>query len=598
MPVNYQVTNADFAGSNLEYILLRRDQWTSGNLWTWGANGSGQLGDGTSTTTRTSPNTIVASGSIIWEKVVISAFNFAGIKTDGTLWTSGTGTTNGLTTLNRLTPVTPLGGGTNWEEIAFTNDNMVGVKTDGSIWTWGTNDKGQLGIGTTVNNTTPTTPLGGIGDWVKCAASFQSSAAVRENGTLWAWGSNVNGALGTLEATSASRSSPITVAGGGTTWTNVFGGISPYYFALKSDNTGWAWGVNANATLGDATTVDKSSPVAIFGSYSWKSLAGGVQHAAGIQTDGTLWTWGGNSAGELGNGTTIGRTTPVPVAGGGTLWKQVSCGYRCTGAIKTDGTMWTWGFNKYGQLGNGGTASRSSPVLMDFGAGAGTNTINNWQTVSFGGVSQGASLDNTSVAAISEDVTIMPIINVYAAAGTFTETIPQGMSSVIIEAWGGGGGGGGCGGPDAVGSFSDGGIGGGGGYARSYLDVRFCAGQTFSVTVGLAGSEGGNAVPEGAAGADATDSTVTNGTYTTSVNVIGGLGTGGGPGNITLGVGADGVQGGGTGGNLYNSSAFTSVIGRNSVTGGTGGQRGFNINATLSITPKPGTDGKVIFTYQ
>ena len=315
---NYQV--------DVDDILMRREYFSDGTLWTWGLNVSSQLGDGTAT--------------------------------------------------SKSSPVTTAGGGTNWKQVASGAKHTAVIKTDGTLWTWGYNNFGGLGDGTATNRSSPVTTAGGGTNWKQVACGGDQTAAIKTDGTLWTWGFNEIGYLG--DGTTTNRSSPVTTAGGGTNWKQVAGG---YYHtaAIKTDGTLWIWGRNwPSGFLGDGTATDRSSPVTTAGGgTNWKQVACGLFHTAAIKTDGTLWTWGSNSYGKLGDGTTISRSSPVTTAGGGTNWKQVAGGYEYIAAIKTDGTLWTWGYNGYGQLGDGTTTSRSSPGTT---AGGGTN----WKQVACG----------------------------------------------------------------------------------------------------------------------------------------------------------------------------------------------------------------------
>jgi YD repeat-containing protein len=359
------------------------DQYLGDRLWTWGDNIYGEQGTG-NTTNRSSPGT-TAGGGTNWKQVSCGDYLTAAVKTDGTLWTFGRNDDGQLgtgTTTSRSSPGTTAGGATNWKQVSVGNGYAAAIKTDGTLWTWGYNGYGQLGTGTTTNRSSPGTTAGGGTNWKQVSVSTGShTAAIKTDGTLWTWGVNVHGQLGdgTGGVDKPIRSSPGTTAGGGTNWKQV--SVGTYASAaVKTDGTLWTWGYNTYGQLGDGTTTDRSSPVTTAGGgTNWKQVSMGyITRAAAVKTDGTLWTWGYNYYGDLGDGTTVSRSSPGTTAGGGTNWKQVSMGtYASAAAIKTDGTLWTWGYNANGQLGTGTTTSRSSPGTT---AGGGTN----WKEVSMG----------------------------------------------------------------------------------------------------------------------------------------------------------------------------------------------------------------------
>jgi alpha-tubulin suppressor-like RCC1 family protein len=359
--------------------------------FTWGRNTSGQLGDGT-TTARSSPGSIAGGGT--WTSLTTGENSFAGIKTDGTLWTWGGNNYGQLgdgTTTARSSPGTTAGGGTNWKQAAVTfvystQNTMAAIKTDGTLWTWGGNAYGALGDGTTTARSSPGTTAGGGTNWKQVVCGLRMVAAIKTDGTLWTWGYNSTGQLG--DGTTSTRSSPVTTAGGGTNWKQVASGYDAIG-AIKTDGTLWVWGLNNAGQVGDGTVSARSSPVTTAGGgTNWKQVASGLQAIGAIKTDGTLWTWGVNDRGQLGDGTITSRRSPGTTAGGGTNWKQVSMGSEFSGAIKTDGTLWGWGMNNYGQLATGLTSPDrySSPIQTVI---AGTN----WKQVMCG---------YTQAAAISE----------------------------------------------------------------------------------------------------------------------------------------------------------------------------------------------------
>ena len=252
---------------------------------------------------------------------------------------------------------------------------------DGNLFAWGTATLGRLGNGATTGNiSTPVTTFSGGTNWKQLGSgSGGHTAAIKTDGTLWTWGNGNNGQLG--NAVTTDISTPVTTFSGGTNWKQVASG-SNFTAAIKTDGTLWTWGRGDSGQLGNASTTHVSTPVTTFaGGTNWKQVSTGISNIAAIKTDGTLWTWGAGNNGRLGNGaTTIGSiSTPVTTFSGGTNWKQVSAsGGGHVGAIKTDGTLWTWGAATNGRLGNGATIGDKSTPVTTFSGGT------NWKQVDCG----------------------------------------------------------------------------------------------------------------------------------------------------------------------------------------------------------------------
>jgi len=342
-------------------------------LWTWGFAGLGINRGGAAST----PVTTFAGGNN-WKQTACGTYYGAAIKTDGTLWVWGDNSRVQLgdnTTTTRNTPVTTFAGGTDWKSVVCEGLHTVAIKTDGSLWTWGANNGGQLGDNTITDRSTPVTTFAGGNDWKSVSCGGNRTAAIKTDGSLWVWGVGTRGELGTNNTTT--RSTPVTTFVGGNNWKSVASG-SNHMAAIKTDGTLWTWGWNNSGELGINNRNQQNAPVTTFaGGTTWKSVACGGSFTAAIKTDGTLWTWGLNSSGQLGDNTIITRSTPVTTFAGGTNWKSVAASNAMVAAIKTDGTLWTWGRGGEGALGINASTNRSTPVTTFAGG-------NNWKQVSVG----------------------------------------------------------------------------------------------------------------------------------------------------------------------------------------------------------------------
>ncbi len=238
------------------------------------------------------------------------------------------------------------------------------IKSDGSMWAWGLNENGQLGDGTLAERLSPAQIAAGSA-WAAVAAGASHTVAIRSDGTLWAWGLNSNGQVG--DGTTADRDVPVQI-GSATNWRSLAAG-GDHTVGLRTDGTLWTWGSNSNGQLGDGTTVDRLNPTQIGVAGTWTAVAAGASHTLAIRSDGTLWAWGLNGSGQLGDATTVNRTSPVQT-GSATDWSQVAAGGDHSIAVDSDGNLWTWGLNSSGQLGDATTTNRLSPIEVASGFSA------------------------------------------------------------------------------------------------------------------------------------------------------------------------------------------------------------------------------------
>jgi alpha-tubulin suppressor-like RCC1 family protein len=259
--------------------------------------------------------------------------------------------------------------------------------TYGELWGWGRwNGTSELNI------LSPVVISESATTWCQVSAGGGATLAVKTNGTLWGWGADSEGALGN-NTRNGSICTPILVGGGFTDWSKVcIKGSSAV--GLRSNGTLWTWGCNITGQLGDGTVVCRSSPVSVVGGFTdWCHASMGTNHIAAIRSNGTLWSWGNNSCGQLGDGTVINASSPVSVVGGFTDWCTVSVGLYHNLAIRSNCTLWAWGIERCAVLGIGSTNlnyGRSSPVCV-------TATGGNWCQVSAGHhISFGIKNDGTA----------------------------------------------------------------------------------------------------------------------------------------------------------------------------------------------------------
>ena len=367
MATKFRFKNADGTTVDFEDYYVRADYFRSGNLWLWGSNGLGGLGDNT-TISRSSPVQTIAWGSN-WKETSFGLGHAAGIKTDGTLWVWGSnlqfsptvyGQLGDNTGVSKSSPVQTVAFGTNWKQVNCGYYHTAAIKTDGTLWCWGGNTKGQLGDNTVTNRSSPVQTIARGTNWKQVSCGYEHTAAIKTDGTLWSWGSG--SILG--DNTSVNKSSPVQTITYGNNWSQIK--CSKYNsFAIKTDGTLWGWGADNNGELGDNnnTSAGRSSPVqTVTAGNNWKYISALSSYTAAIKTDGTLWMWGTNNNGQLGDNTITNRSSPVQTIVLGNNWKQVSCGGGHLAAVKTDGTLWTWGLNVFGALGDNTTIKRSSPV--------------------------------------------------------------------------------------------------------------------------------------------------------------------------------------------------------------------------------------------
>jgi alpha-tubulin suppressor-like RCC1 family protein len=345
---------------------------TGYDFWVWGNAANGALGTGNQGPYLSSPLQLGSGNSSLFTSVNLAGTWGAGIRSDYTLYMwgfNGYGPLGQGNTISQSSPV-QVGALKDWKAISGTQSGAaLAIKTDGTLWAWGSNVVGETGDGTKISKSSPI-QIGSLTDWsTPVRASSQSAGAIKTDGTLWVWGDNTAGCLGLGDSPAGKpagatwRSSPVQV-GSLTTWT---AGVH-----INEASAGiiggklYTWGHNYDGSLGLGDTTSRSSPVQVGSLTNWSKVSIGGHAMLAVKTDGTLWAWGKNPNGQLGDGTVINKSSPIQV-GSLTNWSEPVMGSTNagdSGALKTDGTIWMWGTNTYGQLGQDNTITTSSPVQV------------------------------------------------------------------------------------------------------------------------------------------------------------------------------------------------------------------------------------------
>ena len=309
-----------------------------GNLWLWGYNDHGQLGDG-STENSHEPKKIMDGV----QSVTLGSFSSAAIKTDGSLWLWGGNKSYQLgdgSRENRYEPVKIMDG---VQTVSLGGPHGAAIKEDGSLWLWGNNFFGQLGDGSRENRCEPVKIMDGV---QSVSLGDNHSAAIKTDGSLWLWGHNKYGKLG--DGSTEYRYEPVKIMDG---VQSVSLG-DDHSAAIKTDGSLWLWGYNYVGQLGDGSTENRYEPVKIMDGAQTVIL--GKMESAAIKTDGSLWLWG------MYNYYRPSRYEPEKIMDD---VQSVSLGNEHIAVIKADGSLWLRGWNAYGQLGDGSTQSNDKEFI-------------------------------------------------------------------------------------------------------------------------------------------------------------------------------------------------------------------------------------------
>jgi alpha-tubulin suppressor-like RCC1 family protein len=411
---------------------------TGGDLFAWGDNYYGQLGDGNSYTHDYSP---VQVSNLAGVTAIAAGKQYTlAARSDGSAWAwgfNGYGVLgNGTATDSNLPGQVKDAAGTGYltsiVAVSAGSGHCLALKSDGTVWAWGDNEDGELGYTTTSYFPGSYLPVqvkdaagtGNLTNITAIAAGGVHSLAVKSDGTVWAWGA---GNLG--NGTNGKSFLPVQVS----SLTNIvaIAAGTNHSLALTSSGTVWAWGANMYGQLGNGTNDDSYSPVQVL--YSITGISAGENHSLALGSNGRVLAWGDNYYGQLGDGTNTESYSPVQVTLG---IAAVSAGRYHSLALKTDGTVWAWGYNYKGQLGNGTNTNSNTPVPVRDAAGTG---------ILADGVAISAGYDHSvaitgSVATTSSDATLSSLtissgtLTPGFASGTlaYSDSVANSVSSVNI----------------------------------------------------------------------------------------------------------------------------------------------------------------------
>ena len=363
-------------GKSVEWVALSASRshtcaiHSKRTLWCWGSNEGGGLGDGTKSHRRVPVRIGMGEN---WSRVSAGFGYSCATKTAGTLWCWGSVQSPlGFVTSRDVTSPRQVGSANRWKRVMASHIHTCATTFAERLYCWDFSDSEHPGYGDSINSTTPRQVAASTG-WKQLSLGDLHTCVLHEDQSLWCWGSNASGQLGAgLPLLEAKKPRQVETA---TNWAQVSIEFE-HVCAVRTDHTLWCWGDNGSGQLGDGSRIDRSSPGQVGTSSNWESVeVNDETSVCAVKTDHTLWCWGGNASGQLGDGTTTDRLTPNQV-GKASVWASVNTfgGHTC--AVQTDGSLWCWGNNAYGQLGDGTTTDRKQPSRV--------GSANDWVVVAVG----------------------------------------------------------------------------------------------------------------------------------------------------------------------------------------------------------------------
>lgn len=325
----------------------------------WGFNKTGQLGLGNNSNSNI-PLEINSLDDVT--SVAAGSAHAVALKDNGTVWTWGDNSWgqlgNGSNT-NSNVPI-HINSLTNIVSIAAGLTNSFAVKNDGTVWAWGNNDLGMLGNGTNTGSNIPL-QINTLSDVAAISTGNFFSVVLKNDGSVWTMGSNAYGVLG-INSNINNSLVPVQVSA----LNNIIAVSAGYYhcLALKNDGTVWAWGSNGFGELGCGNNTNSTVPIQVTSLTNIIAISGANWFSTALKNDGSVWSWGYNHSGQLGLGTNNNSFIPMAISSLSNII-EISAGAHHTIALKNDGSLWTWGHNNYGQLGDSTYSDKNIPQQIN-----------------------------------------------------------------------------------------------------------------------------------------------------------------------------------------------------------------------------------------
>jgi alpha-tubulin suppressor-like RCC1 family protein len=366
---------AEVSSGNASTCAIKSD----GRLFCWGYNIDGQLGNGSDQDSHVPVQESTAAAD--WAQVSVGSIHTCAVKTDGRLFCWGANSNGQLGTNSNedsLIPVQEYTSATDWAEVSTGDRHTCGLKNDGRIFCWGgAYRSGELGSEVTFTSFELLQEKTLSTDWTQLSLGSSHTCALKDDGRVFCWGEPDKCGNNVTSKTILSLQDEW----GEADWAQVSVGYSlgfEYACAVKNDGRLFCWGTGHTGQLGAGSIVISSLPVQEYTAASdWFQVSAGAEHACAVKSDGRLFCWGSNSYGQLGNGSNQDSPVPVQEYTSASDWKQVSAGSSHTCALKDNGRIFCWGSGDSGELGNASNSDSSVPVPES------TNATN-WVQVSAG----------------------------------------------------------------------------------------------------------------------------------------------------------------------------------------------------------------------